>query len=607
MNLRNWKVLHCAVAILVILIDALFARPALAGIRYEVYFDQRQKHLFDVQMYIPDVAPGTRIAIPAWDTLYQIRDYAYRIRDLRATLLTPGAHVGVKMQATKIDKQTWQLDEQVPSKEAGPLGEAIIRYTIEWDDPGPFSSQINAHHAFMNLAEILMYVPDRRAEDSIIVFDDIPAGWKVFTELPTGPRANSFTAPSYDALVDAPVEAGKFEEFEFDSAGAHIRVIVDAASYRKGALENALKRITAYQLQLFGGPPFKEYAFIFHMGPYSETGAGGGMEHSYSTAIATNSLESAVSVAAHEFFHAWNVKRIRPRTLEPTDFSKEQYTRALWFAEGVSNTYQYYTLERTGLLSKEGIYGEFAEQVCELELHPARTWQSVEESSLDAWFEKYDLYNRPDRSIWYYNKGEILGLLLDIEIRTATGNHKSLDDVFRLMNEQYAKQGKTYDGSEGVRAAVEAVAGKDFQEFFRKYISGIAAIDYNSFLLPAGLNVKIEKEESADLGFWPTRTLNGTVVSAVESGSGAEAAGVREGDALLEINGLTFPIPLTSWLRAQSPRQKVKLRVRREGEEKEFTFALGAHGDLHCSISEAPHPTEMQRRIRDGILRGATD
>jgi predicted metalloprotease with PDZ domain len=591
----------------VILSVGFFATPVFASIRYQVRLEQRKEHRFDVSMTIPESASGIRVSIPAWDTLYQIRDYAYRVREVRASWVSPGANGGRELTVVKIDKQTWKLGDASSAADPNSSGDITVHYTIEWDEPGPFSSQINAHHAFINLAEILLYVPDRRSEESVIDFDDIPIGWKVFTELPPGPRANSFMAPSYDGLVDAPVEAGKFEEFEFDSVGAHIRVIVDAASYRKSALENALKRITAYQLQLFGGPPFKEYAFIFHIGPYSETGAGGGMEHSYSTAIATNSLESAVSVAAHEFFHAWNVKRIRPRKLEPVDFSKEQYTRALWFAEGVSNTYQYYTLERTGLLSKEGFYGEFAEQVCELELHPARTWQSVEESSLDAWFEKYDLYNRPDRSIWYYNKGEILGLLLDIEIRNATGNHKSLDDVFRLMNEQYARNGKTYDDREGVRAAVEAVAGKNFQDFFRKYISGVAPIDYNSFLIPAGLNVKIEKEESADLGFWPTRTLNGTVVSAVETGSGAEAAGVREGDALLEINGLTFPIPLTSWLRAQSPGQKVKLRVRREGEEKEFTFALGAHGDLHCSISDAPHPSEMQRRIRDGILRGATD
>jgi predicted metalloprotease with PDZ domain len=591
----------------VILAVDLFGPPVLASIRYQVRLEQRKEHRFDVSMTIPESGSGVRVSIPAWDTLYQIRDYAYRVREVRASLSSPGAKSSHDLPVVKIDKQTWQIGEARTAADTNLSGDITVRYTIEWDEPGPFSSQINGHHAFINFAELLMYVPDRRAEESVIVFDDIPPGWKIFTELPPGPVEHSFIATSYIALVDAPAEAGKFEEFEFDSGGVHIRVTVDAASYRKGSLENALKRITAYQLQLFGGPPFKEYAFIFHIGPYSETGAGGGMEHSNSTAIATNSLESAVSVAAHEFFHAWNVKRIRPQTLEPVDFSKEQYTRALWFAEGVSNTYQYYTLERTGLLSKEGFYGEFAEQVCELELHPARTWQSVEESSLDAWFERYDLYNRPDRSIWYYNKGEILGLLLDIEIRQATDNRKSLDDVFRLMNDQNAKKGRTYDDSEGVRAAVEDVAGKSFQDFFRKFVSGVAPIDYNSFLIAAGLNVKLEKEESADLGFWPTRTLNGVVVSAVEAGSGAEAAGVREGDTLLEINSLSFPIPVSAWLRTQSPGQKVKLRVRRESEEKEFTFALGAHGDLHCAISDAPHPTDSQRRIREGILRGATD
>jgi predicted metalloprotease with PDZ domain len=577
------------------------ARPAFATIRYQISLAHPEQHIFYVSMQV-NARENDRditIGLPAWDALYQIRDFSYRVRDVRATDSTSAA---TARRVRKLDKQTWEIPLSASS-----VRTANITYSIEWDEPGPFSSQLNAHHGFLNLAQVLMYVPGRRGEDTMVFFSEVPEGWRTIAALSAGPVPNSFTAASYDALVDAPVEAGKFDELEFDSAGAHFRVVVDAHSYKKGALENALKRITAYQLQLMGGPPFKEFTFIFHIGPYPEIGAGGGMEHMNSTAIATGSLDAAMSVAAHEFFHVWNVKRIRPQSLEPVDFTKELYTPTLWFAEGVTNTYQYYTLERTGLWSKEAWLGDLAEQICELEARPAQQWQSAEESSMDAWFEKYDLYNRPDRSIWYYNKGQILGVMLDLEIRAATENKKSLDDVFRMMNDQYAHRGKFYDDSTGVRAAVEQVTGRSFQGFFEKYISGTDPIAYDDFFHAGGLVLKIERQDSADYGFWPSLTLNGMVVAAIESGSAAQAAGVREGDVLVDLNGEPFPRRFTTWLGGRSPGQKINLRVRREGEEKVFTFALGARSDQRCSITEAPHPTEKQRRIRDGLLHGTTD
>lgn len=583
------------------------AKPASATIRYEIRLDNRSRHIFTVEMTVPNAHPGARVALPAWDALYQIRDFSYRVRQVEGWTPASGAKPKQSLDVTKLDKQTWQIGAARASTAGDFPADVAVHYTIEWDDPGPFTSQLSNHHAFLNFAQVLMYVPDRRGEDTAVVFSGVPDGWKTIAALAAGPAANSFAAPSYDALVDAPVEAGKFDEFEFDSSGVHFRVIVDAHDYRKAALENALKRITAYELQLMGGLSTKEYTFIFHIGPYSETGSGGGMEHMNSTAISTSSLESAIGVAAHEFFHAWNVKRIRPQALEPVDFTKEQYTRALWFAEGVTNTYQNYALERSGLWSKATFLTDLGDQVCELESRAARMWQSVEEASMDAWFEKYDFYNRPDRSIWYYNKGQILGVLLDLRIRDVTSNRKSLDDVLRLMDEEYARQGKFYDDREGIRAAVEEVAGTGFQEFFQAYVSGTSEIPYDTFFGPAGLALRTEQLESADFGFWPSRTLGGMIVAAIESGSPAEAAGVKEGDVLVEIDGQAFPRRFTAWLRQQAPGQKVKVHVRREGDEKEISFALGSNSDRHCSISEIPQPTESQRRIRDGLLHGTTD
>src|SRR5215469_3735175 len=316
----------------------LAASPARATIRYRISLARNNEHLFQIEMQIPRTNSATFLAMPAWNALYQIRDFAYRIHDLKAAAPADANDPERPLALYPINKDLWQINASRGAAQADNPLPLTIRYSIFWDDPGPFNSQLNAHHAFLNLAEILMYVSGRRREDTEVLFDDIPAGWRMAAQLPGGADTNSFHADSYDALVDAPVEAGKFEDFTFENQGAHFRVVVDAAGWNRGRLEDFLRRITRYELNLMEGPPFKDYTFFFHIGSYADVG-GGGMEHANSTAIAATSVESAATIAAHEFFHAWNVKRIRPQSLEPVDFSKEQYTRALWFAEGVTSTY----------------------------------------------------------------------------------------------------------------------------------------------------------------------------------------------------------------------------------------------------------------------------
>ncbi|MGH9689734.1 MAG: M61 family metallopeptidase [Candidatus Acidiferrales bacterium] len=593
--------------ILSIAITALFAaRPAVATIRYRVSLAHTSEHLFVVQMDIPGAHAGTEIAIPAWNALYQVRDFAYRVRDLHVLAPVAANGNGSMLQLRALDKQTWEIQNPASPSPTNDSAQLTVQYSIEWNDPGPFDSQLNDHHAFINFAEILMYLPDRRREDVEVVFDDVPSAWKIMAELPPGREPNSFIAESYDALVDAPAEAGNFSDFEFDCEGAHFRVIVDASGWNKSRLEEDLRRITAYELSLMGGPPFKEYTFFFHIGPYADVG-GGGMEHSFSTAIAAASVDGAAAIAAHEFFHAWNVKRIRPRSLEPVDYAKEQHTRALWFAEGVTSTYAAFTLERSGLWSKAEFYEDLATQIGELESRPARAWQSVEESSLDAWLEKYDDYNRPDRSISYYNKGQIVGVMLDLAIRDATDNLKSLDDVLRLMNDEYAKAGKFYNGSEAIRGAVEEVSGKSFQDFFRRFVSGTDEIPYDDFLALAGLHLKVETTTTAELGFRPDALPGkGVTVSALDPDSAAAAAGLRDGDLISPLHRKSSPRKAAEWLRDRAPGDPVTLDVRRNGHHIEISFVVSSHADRHYSIVEVSAPTAKQRRIRNGLLQGAT-
>jgi predicted metalloprotease with PDZ domain len=477
------------VAFLTSLIVLLTSRPAAATIQYRVSLNDAATHSFHVTILIPVEGRAVVTALPAWNALYRIRDFSQRVGPLRASCAGVTAE---QLRKHQMDKDTWRFWLEGPCQ-PGDHNLIQVEYSIEWNSPGPFNSQLDSRHAFMNLAEILMYVPDRRNEDVSVEFVDLPLGWRTAAELAPA-HDDAYTASSYDQLVDAPIEAGQFAEFEFSQAGGHFRVVVDSRSWNQAMLDDALHRITGYELTLMGGAPFdspdKKYTFFFHIGPGGDV-EGGGMEHRNCTAISAASTDGAIAIAAHEFFHVWNVKRIRPRSLEPVDYTKEQYTRALWFAEGVTSTYASFTLERAGLWSKSRFYDDLAAQIEELERRPAHRWQSVEDSSLEAWLEKYDFYNLPEHSISYYNKGQLLGLFLDLAIRDATDNHKSLDDVLRRMNEEYAQQGKFYDDSSGVRSAVEEVSGKSFADFFSLYVSGTEEIPFNTFLSVAGLEVKI--------------------------------------------------------------------------------------------------------------------
>jgi len=338
------------------------------------------------------------------------------------------------------------------------------------------------------------------------------------------------------------------------------------------------------------------------------------MEHMNCTAISADVPAQLPSYSAHELFHAWNVKRIRPRSLEPVDYTKEMWTRSLWFAEGVTNTYGAYALLRSGLWSTQQFYGNLADEIRELQSRPAHRWQSVEQSSLDAWYEKYPLYMRPEESISYYNKGQIVGVLLDILIRDRTDNRASLDDVLRALNEEYAKAGRFYDESDGLRAEMENVirrkapsADSDLSEFFKRYISGSDEIPYPDFLARAGWTIRDTSQRRAALGFSVNRDNGGSAsIFSLDRESGANEAGLKEGDILVSLNGEPFPRAPERWLRDHQPEERVAVKVRRRGEERDFSFPLARQADAAYQIVELSPVTEKQRRIRDGILRGVT-
>ena len=568
---------------------------APSEVRYTVSLAGYQEHRVHVEMELPGGQPQRRVQLPVWNALYQVRDFAQYITWVRVKGRSEDAS-----NIRSVDKTTWEVD--------GTQNGAVVEYEILAGLSGPYGAQLNANHAFFNLAEILMYLPDARSTKLRLQFTNLPAGWKIATVLSS--ERNGFRAENYDQLVDSPVEIGTFAEADFDEGGGHYRVVVDAdpSDYDMQKIVANLQRIVAAATGWMEDRPFQTYIFLYHFprGP-----GGGGMEHAYCTAIDVNAQSvrenpaALNGVTAHEFFHLWNVKRIRPQSLEPIDYTKENFTRALWFSEGVTSTVENIILLRAGLLDEPGFRRKLSEQITELEQRPAHLTQSAEVASLDAWLEKYPYYREAERSISYYNKGDLLGVLLDLEVRDTSGGKASLRNVLQWMNENYARQGKFFPDSAGVRTAAETVSHGDLSSFFEKYVAGLEEIPWDEFFKTVGLRVVRRRTTLGDTGFVAAHNFDAPPsVVRVGPGSEAEQAGLMAGDELLAFNGRATAGDFERRMLDLRPGETMRVRIRRHGVERELQWKIGAREEVEFAVKDVDNVTTQQQARRAAWLRG---
>ena len=574
--------------------------PPVPVTYYVISLAAPQQHLVEVQVFLPAGVALRELQLPVWNALYQVRDFVQYVNWVRAT-----DRAGRPLVVRELHKSLWQV--------SGAEHGAIVEYQIFVDSFGPFGAQLNTHHAFFNLAQILMYPVDARNAAIVARFNRVPEGWHIATPLASSPDGG-FVAESYNRLVDSPVEIGNFRESDFDEAGGHFRVIVDAeaADYDMAKIIGDLHKIVAAAISWMNDRPFESYMFLYH---FSRGPGGGGMEHAYSTAIDLNadaiarSSEVLSTVTAHEFFHLWNVKRIRPRTLEPVDYTKENYTRALWFSEGVTSTAEGVIQLRAGLLDEKRYLELLSDEITELERRPAHLTQSAEDSSLDAWLEGDPYYRRPERSISYYNKGELLGVMLDLAVRDATHDHASLRELLQWMNQNYAKKGRFFPDSDGVREAAEAVSHTDLASFFAKYVAGTEEIPWNDFFRGVGLKVTQETNDVPDAGFIASRNFDGPMlVGAVTAGSDAERAGLQVGDTILEIQGKAVGQESRDELARLAPGDTLAVKLRpRRGTEHELKWKIASRQEISYRIKDSENVTAEQRARRAAWLKGEAE
>lgn len=568
-------------------------KPVVPEIAYTVSMSKPWTHLLEVEMRVKSAAmpEKSEIVMPVWTPgSYLVREYARHVQDFAARD-AGGNALGWR----KLNKNTWQIDTKG-------AGEYVVAYRVYANELTVRTNELNTEHAFWNNSALLFHPKGFLNAPSTIKVN--PYGdWKVATGLPKiEGQTNTFRAENFDILYDSPFEVSNFVETTFDVRGVpHRWVVTGEGNYDLQKIARDSAKIVEEGAKIFGDLPYKDYLFILN------TRGGGGLEHLNSTALQWNKFgfkpESRytdfLTLVAHEHFHAWNVKRIRPDALGPFDYSNENYTKLLWVAEGGTAYYEGLLVQRAGLMSDRDFLSGKASQIQALQNRPGRFQTSLEEASFDAWIKYYRQdENAINNQISYYDKGEIVNFLLDIQIRKDSNGAKSLDDVMRYLYNEFYKKNKNYT-PEDYQKISEMMAGKSLEDFFAKYVRGREEIDYNSILNGVGLQLaKGSGRETAYLGANLSQQGDRLTITSIPADTPAYEQGLNTNDQIIAVDGYRASQQfLQSYLGDKKPGDKVKFTVFRFDELIEIEVALTGRAAPNYQIKAVENPTDEQKAL----------
>jgi predicted metalloprotease with PDZ domain len=597
------------------------ASPLVAGelnarsldLAYTVHIGRPATHMVGIDIIARGVdVPELRFVIPAWAPgRYAIYNFAKNVQDFSAE----GAD-GHSLAWAKLDKETWKVDA---NRSAGTV---YVHYQVFANDLTGSFSQVDSEHANLNGPSVFMYI-DEHKPDPISLTVDAPDQWKVVSGFSTSSSDRTFHAVNYDRLVDTPLEiSANCSVDQFEEQGKVIQVAVHTYSDDDGnrsRLIAGLKKIVHVEMTAMPPPDFDHYLFIFHFVP--DIALGDGMEHLNSTQIilqgtVRDNTTEALETAAHEFFHTWNVKRLRPAALGPFDYTRENYSRSLWVAEGITSYYSYLFLLQTKLWTRDEFLDRLANEISTLDHESGRSVMSAESSSFNAWF--YDRApqmqetNFANTTISYYNKGTLLGMLLDLEIRSSTEENKSLIDVMHdLYHKFYESPAATYYGpgrgyeESDVLEALSTVSGHDFGTFFDHYVSGTFALPLQDDLAKAGYQLRIETSTDAPplLGVAVQPEIRGSRIVSVVPGGAADRAGLSRDDLLVDIDDQSLATDdLGTRLKAYPAGGTVPVNVERHGRRERINVTLDPPSPDSYSIVPLSSVTPEQKSLREAWL-----
>jgi predicted metalloprotease with PDZ domain len=569
-------------------------------ITYTVSMSKPSTHLLEVEMRVRwnQMPRALELKMPVWTPgSYLVREYARHVQDFQAKSTN-----GSPLIWRKINKNTWQID-------AGGSNEVIATYRVYANELTVRTNELNDEHAFWNNAALLMFPSGQLAARSTVTVNPY-ANWKIATGLPrvTG-RANTFRAENYDILYDSPFEVSNFREVGFTVHGKPHRIVFSGdGNYDMQKTAADVAKIVEEAYKIFGELPYTDYTFIVNLR------GGGGLEHLNSTALQFDRFgfqpesryKGFLGLAAHEYFHAFNVKRIRPDALGPFDYENENYTKLLWVAEGGTEYYSNILLRRAGLITEQEFLEGRANGIEQLLSQPGRLETSVEEASFDAWIKYYRQdENSVNNQISYYDKGELVNMMLDITIRGLSGGRRSLDDVMRTLYNDYYKKGRNYT-PEDFQKAAEIAAGRSLDDFFTKYVRGETDFDTNAIVAYIGLQLNAVESNrgKAFIGADLTETGDRLTVRFVRADTPAYQQGISAGDQIVAFDGYRATMSrLNQYVGERKPGDRVRLTVFRYDRLRDIDFVLGENTRREYSFSPVANPNEQQRRLYSDYMK----
>jgi predicted metalloprotease with PDZ domain len=590
------------------------ARPSkipVAPIAYTVAMPEPQSHELHVTMKVPALPDRARLrlGLPAWAPgSYMVRDFARHIYDLVIT-----NEKGVALPVVRLDKQRWEVSSE---------GAAVtISYRIFAFEESVRTSIFDDQHAFWNGTSVFFYVEDEL--DRACEVEVLPrAGWRVSTALPAAARRrNTFTAATYDELADSPFEVGSHDVVSFRVGRTDFEIAFFGRSNadRERVVSDIRKIVTATG-RLFGGFPFARYLFIVH----NNLQRGGGLEHAASCTLDIagfgfeddKAYQRFAELVAHEFFHAWNVKRIHDRVLGPFDYERENYTRLLWFHEGFTEYMESIILLRAGVLDAQTYLDDLAEEWARYVARPGRNVTPLSELSFEAWTKLYKpADNHINRTVSYYEKGKWVALVLELTLRVATRGKRGVEDLFVSLWQDFGRAGRGI-GEQDLEAAVAALAGGPLDDYFEHYIRGTEELPVLEWLPRAGINAeavapwqggdrtdKVKRERTRSYAGILWSGGERAVVRSVPPAGPAYAAGLTFGDEVIAVGGQRVSgNTVARRLADAAPGTEVVVHYFRRDVLQSTRLVLGENPERRYEFTPATRPVRGARAIRRAWL-----
>lgn len=606
-------------------------------IKYLLAMSHPSSHLFEVRIEVEIPANADTESVdfqmPKWSPgRYAVFDFAKNVQEFHAAGgICPANDIACRwpdFPVTRVDDQTWRVSMMNSHS-------ATITYKVFANDLSGTFSKLDSRHANFNGGCVFMYVVNHK-QDPVSLEIEPPKGWHIVngrtekkdqSEFQFPNRDIEFQFPNWDILIDTPTEiAPDWTEDDFKVDGKTYHVVVHSLGNEGGKrpeLVRGIEKIVRAETAMWGPPEFDSYTFLIHFA--NDGHSSDGMEHLTSTQIIESGslanagmLEDTLDAAAHEFFHVWNIKRLRPIELGPWDFTRPANTRGLWIGEGITNYYGHLMQRRAGLWDDAKLLNTLAAQVTEVENSSGSKLMSAEESSLCAPFIDDAVHaqqtNLANASISYYPKGEVLGLVLDLLIRGKTGGKASLDDVMRRMYEEfylksanvtYYLRGRGYR-NEDFERTVSEVAGMNMSDFFKRYVRGVESPPYEEAFAQVGLRFAREPRAPVTIGISADESEPANFkIARVQPDSPAADAGLEVGDKILFFGGLKItPTNFVRLLGRYKPGDRVALIVQRGSRTMQASIPLAEPQAWSYRIEEMKSAPAETKTLRLAWLNG---